>query len=221
MKINLDIQGDNTIIPFAHQHLLVGTIHKWLGPNDIHGESGLFSFSWMNGGKTIKGMPGIIFEQFASMSIGAHDVDLLKRFIDGIQKDPKMFNGLIVREITIVSDPDLSEREIFFPASPIFLKEKQSLKGYKHILYSDPQANQVLTDSFRAKLKSAGIDDSEAIAEFAPMEGKAQEKLITYRDVKNKTSWCPVRLIAKPESKLLVWNAGLGNSTGIGFGAIK
>lgn len=45
--------------------------------------------------------------------------------------------------------------------------------------------------------------------------------LIDYRGVKNKASWCPIRIIGNAETKLFAWNAGIGNSTGIGFGAIK
>lgn len=29
MRIHLKIYSGNSIIPFNHQHLLVGTIHKW------------------------------------------------------------------------------------------------------------------------------------------------------------------------------------------------
>jgi CRISPR/Cas system endoribonuclease Cas6 (RAMP superfamily) len=34
-------------------------------------------------------------------------------------------------------------------------------------------------------------------------------------------NWCPIIIKGKPETKLFAWNVGLGNSTGIGFGAIK
>ena len=39
-------------IPFNYQPKLVGTLHKWLGPNDIHGKLAMHSFSWLMGGST-------------------------------------------------------------------------------------------------------------------------------------------------------------------------
>ena len=42
-----------------------------------------------------------------------------------------------------------------------------------------------------------------------------------YNGVENKASWCPVIVEGKPETKAFAWNVGLGNSTGIGLGAIK
>ena len=110
---------------------------------------------------------------------------------------------------------------MFYPASPILLKVKQKENRYKHLLYQDPEANEVLTLNLQKKLLAAGIDDRDATAEFAPCEGVAKEMLVDYKGVKNKVSWSPVRIIGSPETKLLAWNAGLGNSTGIGFGAIK
>jgi CRISPR-associated endoribonuclease Cas6 len=45
--------------------------------------------------------------------------------------------------------------------------------------------------------------------------------MIIYKGIANKANWCPVIIKGRPETKLFAWNVGLGNSTGIGFGAIK
>ena len=39
--------------------------------------------------------------------------------------------------------------------------------------------------------------------------------------IENIASWCPVIIQGKPETKVFAWNVGVGNSTGIGFGALK
>lgn len=109
----------------------------------------------------------------------------------------------------------------FFPASPILLKEKSHKPYHKHILYYNEEANEILTKNLQNRLLASGIDDAKATAEFVPLEGVSKVMLINYKGIGNKASWCPIRIIGKPETKLLVWNAGLGNSTGIGFGAIK
>jgi CRISPR-associated endoribonuclease Cas6 len=64
------------------------------------------------------------------------------------------------------------------------------------------------------------VDDNLEIR-FEKNYSKAKTKLIAYNGIKNKTNWCPVIIKGKPETKFFAWNVGLGNSTGIGFGAIK
>ena len=58
MRIHLKFKISNQTVPFDHQPLLVGAIHKWLGQNEEHGEISLYSFSRLEGGKATE----IVFE---------------------------------------------------------------------------------------------------------------------------------------------------------------
>ncbi|MGN9307593.1 CRISPR-associated endoribonuclease Cas6 [Enterococcus faecium] len=49
----------------------------------------------------------------------------------------------------------------------------------------------------------------------------AKTKLVYYKNIGNKTSICPVIIEGTPEQIAFAWNVGVGNSTGIGFGALK
>ena len=71
MRIHLKIDSTNHTIPFDHQPLLVGTIHKWLGLNNEHGEVSLYSFSRIEGGRAMKA--GLKFEPyfFGAYGMGA------------------------------------------------------------------------------------------------------------------------------------------------------
>lgn len=64
MRINLKTTSSQMCIPFNYQPKLVGTLHKWLGPNDIHGKLAMHSFSWLMGGSTTTN--GIVFDNGAS-----------------------------------------------------------------------------------------------------------------------------------------------------------
>ncbi len=221
MRIQLYIHADDALVPFAHQHLLVGTIQKWLGDNEFHGRSIPYSFSRLSGGKLVSELGSILFVDRADMFVSAHDPEILNRMVTGIRQDPTMFKGLSVREVVLMEDPDMSARELFYPASPILLKRWREERRFDHVIYTDPDANALLTENLRKKLQVMGVDDDTLMASFAPGQGKAKVMLIDYRGVKNKVSWCPIRIEGRAESKLFAWNAGVGNSTGIGFGAIK
>lgn len=218
MRIHLKIEPASGIIPFEHQRLLTGTIHKWLGKNEEHGKPSLYSFSRLSNGK--KENNGLSLKNGSTFFISAYDDGVIKKIIKGIQQDPTMFFGLTVSEIIIQENPDLNLRSIFYTASPIFIKWRTENKT-EHIIYTDKRADEILTNSLKYKLNKAGIVDDTLAIHFQQNDVKAGTKKITYNGIDNKANWCSVKITGKPETKLFAWNVGLGSSTGIGFGAIK
>lgn len=218
MRIHLKIQTSNKIIPFDHQPLLTGVIHKWLGWNQEHGKVSLYSFSQLEGGKATP--DGLRFEKGSSFFFSSHNSDLIKKMIAGIQLNPSLFHGLTVSEIVIQEAPDLTDRNLFFTASPIFIKRRVGDR-INHIQFDDPLAGSYLKETLQTKMREAGIEDELFNIRFETTYPKAGTKKITYNGVQNRANWCPVIIEGNPETKLFAWNVGLGNSTGIGFGAIK
>ncbi len=218
MRVYLKIKTDGHIIPFDHQVLLTGVIHKWLGWNDVHSEISLYSFSRLEGGKANK--DGILFEKGAYFFFSSFDDAMLKNLIKGIQKKPEMFNGLKVNELIIQETPDLSKSETFNLASPIFIKRRTGDR-VEHILFNDSRASLFLKETLLTKMALVGLADDSLEIAFDNKQGKGKTKLITYKGINNKANWCPVVITGKNETKQFAWNVGLGNSTGIGFGAIK
>lgn len=218
MRIYLKIQTQNTIIPFDHQPLLTGTIHKWLGWNEEHGKVSLYSFSQLEGGKATPN--GLRFEKGTSLFFNSHHPDLIKKMVAGIQSGPSLFYGLTVMEIILQEDPDFTDRNLFFTASPVFIKRRVE-DQIKHIRFDDPLAGTYLKETLQTKMEEAGIADESFEIRFETTYPKAGTKMITYNGIRNRANWCPVIIEGKPETKLFAWNVGLGNSTGIGFGAIK
>ncbi len=218
MRIHLKIRSSQKTVPFDHQNLLTGTIHKWMGWNNEHGNVSLYSFSQIEGGKA--GSAGLQFSDQTCLFFSSFNPDLIKRIIEGIRTDPTMFFGLTVSEIIIQEDPDLSNRNLFYPASPIFIKRRVEERE-DHILYNDFRANDCLKETLLTRMTKAGLSDESLIVKFDRNYPKSGTKKITYNEIQNRASWCPVIIEAKPETKLFAWNVGLGNSTGIGFGAIK
>jgi CRISPR-associated endoribonuclease Cas6 len=217
MRIHLKIFPTKKLIPFEHQPLLVGTIHKWLGWNKEHGNISLFSFSRLSEAKAKN--EGLQLEKGSSFFFSAYSSDLVKKLISGIQNDPEMFYGLTVKELIIQEDPDLSERELFLLGSPVFIKRRNAEK-IDHILYNDSHASIYLKETLKTKMKIAGISDDSFEIKFDTSYSKAGTKKVNYNGIENRASWCPVIIKGNPETKLFAWNVGLGNSTGIGFGAI-
>ena len=90
MRIYLRTTPNDVIVPFDYQQKIVGTIHKWLGNNEIHDKISLYSFSWLLGGNMIVDK-GYNFSKGATLFISFYENKYLKVLIDTILSDPKMF----------------------------------------------------------------------------------------------------------------------------------
>jgi len=218
MRIHLKITAQGITIPFDHQHLLTGCIHKWLGQNKEHGEVSLYSFSWLQGGRATK--KGITFENDCFFFIGAHKEQFLKTIINGIQNDNTMFQRLKVSEIILQKNPEFVEKETFHIASPIFIKRNIE-ERQKHFLFDDVESDKLLKETLLKKMEIAGLSDDTLEIAFDRSFPRKKTQKVTYRNIENRCNYCPVIIKGKPETKLFAWNVGVGNSTGIGFGALK
>ena len=218
MRIHLRTTANTSPVPFNYQQKLVGTIHKWIGNNSIHDKISLYSFSWLNGGRKVGN--ALDFSNGASLFISFYDEKFIKQIIKTILDAPEMFCGLTVTDIMIDEEPDLENRERFDCASPIFIKRKIEDGTIKQYNFNDQEANSLLKETLLSKMKEVGLNDETLEIKFDTSFDKKKLKFVRYHDIGNKASFCPVIIKAKPETKLFAWNVGIGNCTGIGFGAI-
>lgn len=219
MRIYLQLSKSNQTIPFNYQSYLTGAIHKWIGAeNEIHNKASLYSFSWLRNVDTIR--DGIKTKKNSYFFIGAHDEMLVKRIIKGIREDATVCFGINVVEIQIVNEPNFSNKETFYTASPVFIK-KRFENNDKHISYNDPNAGIYLTEMLQKKLKLVDLSEVGVKVFFDKDYPAAKTKIISYKTIGNKVNLCPVIIEGTPEQIAFAWNVGVGNSTGIGFGALK
>ena len=220
MRIIIKTSKNQSIVPFDYIPLLVGTIHKWIGSkNDIHGKISLYTFSWLRGAEKVKS--GFNFPRGASFFISAHDEKLIKQIIKRAMELPELFFGMSVREISLVGSPSFEKEEAYFPvASPVLIKRKEENR-VNHYLFNDAKSDELMTESMVKKMILAGLDPSGLSISFDRNYQSARTKVVNYNGIKNKGNVCPVIVKGSPEQIEFVWNVGVGNSTGIGFGALN
>lgn len=219
MRIYLKLNRTSKIIPFNYQHYLTGAIHKWIGNNnELHGQPSLYSFSWLL--NVDINVAGIKTKDTSFFFIGAHDEYLIKRIIKGILEDPSLFFDICITDIQIENSPGFTTKEKFFTASPIFIKRRFDNEE-KHITYADPRSSTFLTETLQKKLQIAGLLSEGLRVSFDTKYPTPKTKIITYKIINNKVNVCPIIIEGSPEQIAFAWNVGVGNSTGIGFGALK
>ncbi|NIK73902.1 CRISPR-associated endoribonuclease Cas6 [Thermonema lapsum] len=222
MRIHLKIQSKGITIPYDHQHLLTEAVHRWMGiqPGSTQ-QPAMFCFSNLK--IQDYSSKGLHLGENTSFFIASPNNELLYQLIMGIESNPEVFFSLRVKEVYLESPPDLENRDIFFPASPILIKQysKETRKS-RFISYEDPQAGELLKKALQKKMSVFGLDLPDDFSiRFVPHVGKASTRLINYKGVFNRANLCPVEIQGSRELKTFAWLAGLGHSTGIGFGAIK
>jgi len=218
MRLHLKTTFNREELPFNYQPILTGVIHKWIGKNNFHDGVSFYSFSWLSGGEATKS--GLRFPFGTSFFVSSYHIEFLKKIIEGIQIDPTIANGLAVKEVIIQEDPEFKSEAKFFCASPVFIKRTEDGREV-HYTFNEEESSKHLTDTLRTKLKKAGLRDEEVYVEFDKAYPTPKTKVIYYNKIGNKVSLCPVILKGSPEQIAFAWNVGVGNSTGIGFGALK
>jgi CRISPR-associated endoribonuclease Cas6 len=218
MRIILKISSNTAPVPFDYQKILVGAFHKWLGENLIHDEISLYSLSWLYGGKRINN--GLSFQSGGEWHISSYDTDLLKKLIMGIKDDPTINFGMAVRNISIIQPPDFGNNHRFYLNSPVFVKRNENGR-IRFFLYKDKETGQLMTQTMITKMKKAGIDHEGLKISFDKTYQNPKTKKISFGGIDCRASFCPVIVEGTPEQLAFAWSVGVGNSTGIGFGALR
>ncbi|MEB2785220.1 CRISPR-associated endoribonuclease Cas6 [Algoriphagus persicinus] len=218
MRLILKLTQNHSIVPFDYQRSLVGAFHKWIGENQIHDDVSLYSISWLMGGKIVK--EGFDFKYGAEWFISTYEPNLLKSLISGIQQDPEINFGMAVKEITICEDPPVENIQKFYLNSPIFIKRKAG-ERQQYYIFSDEDSEMLMTQTLQTKLKKAGLNPEGVHVSFDKTYNNPKTKIITYNGVDCRASMCPIIIEGSPDQIKFAWNVGIGNSTGIGFGALK
>lgn len=219
MRLYIKISKATQTINFNYQQLLTGCIHKWMGENNTHhGKVSLYSFSWLQNVEVVKG--GIKVKDGSYFFISFYDTNLLKITLKNIMNDPEMFFEVKVLDVQIRETPQFSNKERFLLASPVLIKRYQGEEN-THYTFMDPQADKLLTETLITKAKIAGLSTEGLKVYFDKEYPNPKTKIVSYKKIENRVNICPVIVEGSAEIIAFAWDVGLGNSTGIGFGALK
>jgi CRISPR-associated endoribonuclease Cas6 len=219
MRIYIKLTKTDEVIPYNYQSFLTGAIHKWIGEeNQEHGKISLYSFSWLQNVETDK--KGIKTKDGSFFFISTYHDDLIKKLIQGIRKNPNVCFGIKVSDIMIKETPEFTSPCRFEAASPIFVRRLIDGKDH-HISYDDKMASEYLTETIQRKLSIAGLPCEGIKIRFDDSYPSPRTKIIKYKDISNRVNICPIIVEGTPEQLAFIHDAGAGNSTGVGFGALK
>ncbi|MCB0642126.1 MAG: CRISPR-associated endoribonuclease Cas6 [Phaeodactylibacter sp.] len=219
MRIYWELSPNTEIVPFNYQVALVGALHRWLGENDLHDEISLYSLSWLTGGQRRQG--GLDFPGGSTFWLSTPDNQLLAEIMAGLQTGWHVRWGMEVQSVTLQKTPNFGESQRFFAQSPVLVKRRQEGEAAdQYYYYNDDAADALLTETLRHKLRRAGRSEAVSVC-FDRSYPKAKTRMVNYKGIKIRASSCPVIVSGDPAAVSFAWEVGVGNSTGIGFGALR
>jgi CRISPR-associated endoribonuclease Cas6 len=220
VRLHFQLSPNEQPVPFAYQHYLTGTFHKWLDSNQLHDTLSLYSLGWLAGSRMRAG--ALVFPDGARWFISLHDEALVETIVNRALADPEVCCGMRVVRIEQQPTPRFGPRYTFKVGSPVLAKAKEVDGKVRHYLFSDPEADATLTATLRHKLDHAGLGapHNAATVSFDRTYRNPKTKLVTIKDIHNRASICPVTVAGTPEAVAFAWNVGVGNGTGSGFGSL-
>lgn len=225
MRLHICLTRNQEPVPFSYQYPLAQRLHYWLGAdNPWHDELSLYSLGSLRGGR--REGDALNFPKGASWRISTFDADLAHQLVDALQAEPAVRWGMQIESVQLKDPPDFRRTFRSLPCdSPILLKQAQPGGYCQFITHESPElAEQLLTESLAHKLRAAALPElagSDFRLRFDPNYRKPKTKLIQIKQIRNRAVQCPVEISGPPEVQQFAWLTGVGNSTGIGFGALR
>lgn len=227
MRLRILLSSNTTPVPFSYPYQLAQQLHHRLGPdNRWHDSLSLYSVSGLVGGRMRDG--ALDFPAGACWFISAWEPQLLKLILASLYADPGIVFGMEVEEIALESPPEFEQHTTspytFHLISPVLLKNRDPQGHIQHITFREPQsAREALTQNLHRKLEAGGLGPYQTVSSiwFDPGYPNPKTKLIRIKHIDNRCSMCPVIVDAPSEVLRFIWLTGIGNSTGMGFGAVR
>lgn len=221
MRIKIKLTKNSEPVPINNQHIVNSYIHKCLGVNNkYHDVPSDYCISNIRGGVLNDDKTTLRFVNYPFIIITSLNGEFLNDIIKTIMDNDDFGYGIKVDGFEYISEELYDEYNIFRTLTPILLKEKVGDK-YKFLTIND--------DDFVEKLKNHTVKKLFNIdnkLDFSGFDLKINQhinnktKLVMVKNVKNVGSLCDIIICSNKKITEMIYNCGLGQSTGSGFGNV-
>jgi CRISPR-associated endoribonuclease Cas6 len=217
MRVKIKLSGTKELLSINNQSMVNSFIHKCLGNNnEFHDSSSNYTVSGLRGGKWVPGTDKINFSNGGFISVSTIDNNFLNKLLIGLMGGDKFGHGVEFMGIDPISEKIYEGVNHFRTLTPILMKVNGNFLTFK-----DP--NFITTLETRTKNKLNKInpdlnwDNFKINIEEHP---KHKVKKILVKSVINHASDCQIDISGSKEVCELIYNIGLGQSCGSGFGQL-
>lgn len=220
MRIKIEFSETESKLPINNQHLVNSYIHKVLGNNNIyHDAKSNYCISQLCGGKMNEDK-SLSFKKNPFIIVTSDDMEFINKIIIGVMNTPEFCSGIIFKNISFIDEYFYNGWNHFFTLSPILLKEQTRGERVKFITVNDADYSEKLKNHMINKLSK--IDSKLDLSDFEIIIGDKLKKVrkVLVKNVINHASSVKISIKTNKTVASKLYNLGLGQSTGSGFGTI-
>ena len=220
MKIRIYLSKNRDQLTFNYPYRLCGLFHHWLGHNNLHDKISLYSLGWLKGRTEVQ-RGALNFPRGAQWDIGIYNSGISEELIRGLLLKDFEFHGMQIRKVDRLKPPAFDEKHRFLAGSPVLLRKIEDNGHRKHVIYSDPESDEILNRVIHKKAEEADYKPGKELnLTFDNSYQNPKTKLVDIKGIKNRASVCPVIAEGPPEALEFLWKVGAGELTGVGFGSL-
>lgn len=222
MRIKINFTKNTTPVGISNQSMVNGFIHKCLGENnEYHDKPSDYSISSLWGGKLNEDKKTLSFENGGFIIVSSIDEDFIDKLLMGVLSNGELFHGMKFCGVNIPNEKFLNGWNHFATLSPFIIKETLDKGKYRFVTLNEPDFSSRVKEYLLKKINK--INPKLDLRDFdvsIPSNPSHKVKKILVKNVINYANQCQISIKCNKEVANLLFNIGIGQSTGSGFGTI-
>lgn len=250
MRLLIKFTKNTSSVDAINQHLVNNYIYQKCLRDDeqYHDSKSDYCISHLYGGKLNKETQKIDFPNGAMISVTSQNQNFLNKITVGVLQNVDFVCGMKFKTFELVSEEFMDGWNYFATMSPFIIKSYTSKKEYKFVVFNDEtflnksqektrqrllvlneeKFSEALTNHTKNKLQK--INPSIDLSNFKiEVRKHASHKIKTIykeydhvnkKSVVNYANQCHVNVFCNKKVAEIIYNLGIGQSTGCGFGTI-
>jgi CRISPR-associated endoribonuclease Cas6 len=221
MRIKIEFKVNNVALPIANQEIVNSYVHRIIGANNpYHNAKNDYSVSSLMGGKLVGDK--IIFKDKAYLVFSSLNMEFMNTILMNlITSSEVLYDGIKFSNIVPIGEEFMNGWNHFATLSPFLIKQYVDKKTYTFITLNDDNFEVLVKEYLKNKLLK--IDPALDLKNFdvrIPKHDNHKVKKILVKNVINHANQCHISIFCDKKIAELLYNIGIGQSTGSGFGTI-
>jgi CRISPR-associated endoribonuclease Cas6 len=223
MRIKIFLSQNTTEVPVNHQVFLNSYVHKCLGRNnEYHDAKNNYAISSLIGGFLNEEKQTVGFKNGAYFTVSSLDLVLINKILIGAMQNPSFGFGMEFKNVEHVSNETFFNGwNHFITLSPFIIKRYIDKKRYSFVTLDEFDFQTSVKRYLITKLTK--IDKTLDLSDFdiiIPRNNGDKVKKVIVKNVLNLGNFCHISIHTNKKVAELLYNIGIGQSTGSGFGTI-
>lgn len=226
MRIIVNYTKNTSPVPTDNQKYINSYIHKCLGKdNEYHNSVSNYNISKLLGSTYNPDTKTLDFPNGGRIIISTKDNEFLNLILTGIMTNPALICGMEYVNIDFINETFYDGYNQFFTLSPILIKEKTEEGKYRYVTINDPDFEEIITSRTLRKLETINAKENLGLnlknfKMVLSTNGKNKTRKVAVKNVVNVANECILTITCNKKVAELLYNIGIGQSTGSGFGCV-